>query len=163
MLVPFFGFSQNYAPKDYYLVDSLNLDALTKTDRKLIDSCLNIYHTGKNQISKVDALGIICEDMIDENWEKYQQIQYQLIKRILASNPNKDNIKSLYISLAIALNNFGAIYYKQGNVPLALNSYNKGLKIEQEINDKAGMATSYNNIGLIHHSQGDFQLALNYY
>ena len=51
-LFPLFGFSQKYAPKDYYLVDSLNLDDIADNDKKLIESSLNLFHKAKDDTSK---------------------------------------------------------------------------------------------------------------
>ena len=44
----FQGISQNYADKDYYLVDSLEIDKVSDSDKKLLDSCLTIFHQAKH-------------------------------------------------------------------------------------------------------------------
>jgi len=78
------GFTQSparsadgFAPKKFYLIDSLDLTSLTKTDRQLIDSCLALYHNAKDDTSKINALNGICENMMDDDWEKYQFLLYQ--------------------------------------------------------------------------------------
>ena len=62
-----------------------------------------------------------------------------------------------------ALNNIGYVYRNQGDIPKALEYYHKSLKIQEEIGDKSGIATSLNNIGLIYYNQGDLPKALEYY
>lgn len=80
---PIYGLAQSYADKSYYLIDSLNLDALSETDYQLIDSCLKIYHNTKDETSKINALTDICENMEDDSWIKYQYYQYHLIEQAL--------------------------------------------------------------------------------
>ncbi|MDP3147436.1 MAG: tetratricopeptide repeat protein, partial [Bacteroidota bacterium] len=71
--------------------------------------------------------------------------------------------------IATSLNNIGFIYSIQGDpsitsskedalragIPKALEYYSKSLKIQEEIGDKEGIATSLNNIGFIYKIQGD--------
>jgi tetratricopeptide (TPR) repeat protein len=62
-----------------------------------------------------------------------------------------------------ACNNIGYIYQNQGDVKLALQYYHEGLKIQEEIGDKKGLAQSLNNIGFVYQSQNDIQKTLDYY
>jgi len=61
------------------------------------------------------------------------------------------------------LNNIGVITKRQGNIPLALDYYQRSLKIEEEIGNKKGIANGLNNIGAIHEAQGDYPKALEHY
>ncbi len=157
------SFAQTYAPKNYYLVDSLDLDAIGAEDKKLIKESLKLFHKAKDDTSKVNALNDICANMMHEDWEKYQRLQLSIIEKAIATKPPTQIRKTLKTALAGALNNIGYIHYNQGDIPLALAYYHKSLKIKEEIKDKQGMATSYNNIGLIHNKQGDIPLGLAYY
>jgi len=74
-------FGQNFADKDYYLIDSLNLEALTEIDRHLVDSCLKVYHKAKEDTSKIHAIEfIIGESWDDKVWPKYNQWVYLFVK-----------------------------------------------------------------------------------
>ena len=67
-------FSQNFADKEYYLVDSLDLNVLSQSDRIVIDSLLVDYHNSKEDSSKLSQLTTLislCEDVV---WVKYNQI-----------------------------------------------------------------------------------------
>ncbi len=64
---------------------------------------------------------------------------------------------------ATILNNTGNIYFNQGNYPLALEYWQKSLRIREEIGDKQGIGSSLSNIGVIYLNQGDAPLALEYY
>jgi tetratricopeptide (TPR) repeat protein len=64
---------------------------------------------------------------------------------------------------ASACNNIGYIYQNQGDVKRALEYYHKGLKIQEEISDKKGLAQSLNNIGFIYQNLNDLQKTLDYY
>ncbi len=61
LLVSFQGLAQGYANKEYYLVDSLDLEDLPASDKELIEISLKEYHKAKDDTSKVNALNSICE------------------------------------------------------------------------------------------------------
>jgi serine phosphatase RsbU (regulator of sigma subunit)/Tfp pilus assembly protein PilF len=163
-LLPLVSTSQNYAPKDYYLVDSLNLDALTEDDQQIIETSLKEYHTAIDDTSKIIALNIICENMMHEDWSKYQFFQYNFIQEAINNNNNNPvvgkRLKELYSGV---LNNIGIIYDDRGEVKKALEFYFKCIEIDNELKNKQGVASSYNNIGLAYKNQGRIEEGLNYY
>ncbi|MGZ4117047.1 MAG: tetratricopeptide repeat protein [Bacteroidia bacterium] len=63
---------------------------------------------------------------------------------------------------AKAFSTKGASYLNTGNYPKALDSYLSGLKINEESNNEAGVASSYVNIGLIYKEQLNYSKALEY-
>ncbi|MFH2142856.1 MAG: tetratricopeptide repeat protein [Bacteroidota bacterium] len=65
--------------------------------------------------------------------------------------------------LAMLLNNIGYIYSTRGEIPRALEYYNKSLTIRKELGDKLGIAESLNNMGVIYDDQGYVIKALEYY
>jgi serine phosphatase RsbU (regulator of sigma subunit) len=65
--------------------------------------------------------------------------------------------------VAQALNNIGYIYDNQGAISKALEYYNEGLKIRQEVGDKHGIAESLNNIAIVFEKHGDIPHALEYH
>jgi serine phosphatase RsbU (regulator of sigma subunit)/tetratricopeptide (TPR) repeat protein len=154
--------AQNYADKEYYLVDSLDLDALKEDDKKLIETSLKEYHSAKDDTTKIKALNGICENMIDEDWKKYQFCQFNQLQILLKNNFSVKETKALQINLASALNNIGLIYEDEGDILKALDYFNKSLKINKEIGDKKGIANSSSNIGSIYNRQGDIPKALEY-
>ncbi|MBL4625256.1 MAG: tetratricopeptide repeat protein [Flavobacteriales bacterium] len=157
--------AQSFADREYYLIDSLVLDELTETDHLLADSCLKLYHKAERDMDKINALDDICENMMHESWTKYQQVQYELIKKSLAKipAPEGEERRLLLVSLAAALNNIGYIHKLDGHISEALEYYLKSLQITEELKDKEGTATALNNIGAIYSRQGDIKTSLSYY
>ena len=62
-----------------------------------------------------------------------------------------------------ALNLSGYLYFITGQYIEALDAYQKGLKIAEEIDDKYGEAEILVKIGFIYHDNADLMTALNYY
>ena len=163
LLLTVIGQSQNYAPKDYYLIDSLSLDNLTISDKEIINNSLILYHKAANDTSRIKALDNICENMMDDKWINYQYIQHQIIENGLENQPNETSKKFLLKAHAKSLNNIGFIHKNKGNIQLAISYYNKSLKVQKLVNDKNGLASTLNNIGIIYKNKGDIKSALDYY
>jgi tetratricopeptide (TPR) repeat protein len=163
LFISFNGVAQNYADKEYYLVDSLDLDELSESDRELLEASLKEYHVSKDPISKVEALTKITENMMHNDWKKYQYFQYNLINKLLSENLRKKDSESLKQHLASALNNLGFIQAEMGEVDQALDLFKRSLKIRKEIGDEDGMSTNYNNIGGAYEGVGEIEKALKYY
>ena len=140
------------------------LNDFSETDLELLETSLKKYHEASNDTDKISALASICENMMHEDWSKYQIFQYKLINDALKNYPSSHSItKSLKISLAGAINNIGYIHKQQGDIVKASEYYHNSLNIYKEIGDKQGIAISYNNIGSIYEHQGDINKALEYY
>ena len=157
------GFSQTYAPVDFYLVDSLDLSTLGETDKELIDSCLKSFHAAKSDTSKIKSLDGICSYMMHEDWAKYQFFQHDFIKSAIGNNPSPKVLHSLNISLGSSYNNLGYIHEGLGDITMALAFYKKSITIKEELGDKRALANGYNNIGYIYNGQGNIPLALTYF
>jgi tetratricopeptide (TPR) repeat protein len=164
---PLFLFSQQFADKNYYLVDSLILEEFGEDDRFLLDSCLNLYHASKHDTDKINALYGICEGMFHEDWGKYQLIHYELVQKTLNELPKdskNDKLRhKLFGLLSAGLNNIGYINMNQSNFELALDYYQKSVEIKKQINDKIGEAITYSNIGLIYEDMGNMSKAEEYH
>jgi serine phosphatase RsbU (regulator of sigma subunit)/Tfp pilus assembly protein PilF len=164
ILSPFLGNSQPYADNEFYLLDSLVIEELTVADKELLDSCLTIYHTAKNDTSKINALNDICDFLVHDVWSDYQFIQYNLIVLALNNNPPLKTKKHLQTSLSVSLNNIG-LYYEThvGNSSKALEFYHNSLILYEELDNQLGVAILLNRIGQIYTSQGDKGKGLEYY
>lgn len=102
-------------------------------------NCLLTIGATYNQMSKYDSALINYQKSL-ELWVK-------------AKNINKERIAATY-------NNIGLVYRKQGNLPMALEYYQKSLAYKEEINDKAGAGDTYNNIGVIYRMLNDYSRAI---
>tara|TARA_B100000809_G_scaffold132656_1_gene130442 strand:+ start:2820 stop:4985 length:2166 start_codon:yes stop_codon:yes gene_type:complete len=164
ILINLTSFSQNFADRDYYLVDSLEIDKVSDSDKKLLDSCLTYFHQEKQDTSKIKSISTIVETSWDDKvWPKYNLWIYNFTQKKLKENLNQKITKNLSIHLASALNNIGYYNSTKGNISLALNYYQRSLSLQEKLNDNEGAATSLNNIGVIFKKQGDIPNALEYY
>lgn len=147
------SYAQNYADKKHYLVDSLNLDVLSKSDVIIIDSSLNLYHSTTNDTSKINSLNLICESMMHADWGKYQIYQLEMIENFESDNNDESTKDFLIKAKASALNNIGYLHKIKGEIFEALDCYHKSLKIQEEIQDEVGASYTSINIGAIYLDQ----------
>jgi len=56
--------SPQYANKDIYLVDSLKLYDFKKSDKLLVDSCLQRYHAAQSDVERIKSLDGITNNMV---------------------------------------------------------------------------------------------------
>jgi serine phosphatase RsbU (regulator of sigma subunit)/Tfp pilus assembly protein PilF len=151
--------SQNFADKKTYLIDSLELDLLTQPDIILLDSCIQKYHKSASDSARINAIGIICENMSDQSWIRYQQLQ---LNEIYTALEKKDSY-FLQKSLGNAFNNLGFYHDMQGEIKTARIYYSNALDKFKEIEYQPGMAISNNNLGYLCQMEGNIVKALDHY
>ena len=157
--------AQNYAPVDQYLIDSLDLSAISNKDKQLIDSALNLYQQCKSPVCQAGAISLIVEASWDINvWPRYNRWVHDFASNQLATtNLDSATRQNLSISYAGALNNIGYLFNAYGQTDSALYYYDRCLEIQKEIDDKSGMSGTYINTGYIFLNQGLIEKALEYY
>ena len=158
-------FSQQFANKNYYLIDSLFLDSLSDLDRNLVDSILPLYHKEKVDTLKLSYISKITEKCYDDNvWPKYNQLLFDEAQEQL-TNPNLSRTEKKFIKkiLASSVNNKGYLAYSLGDYKQAIELYEISFDLYQSILDKDGLATCLNNIGSIYDDRGNTEEALSYY
>lgn len=64
--------------------------------------------------------------------------------------------------LARALATMGVVYTQQSNYFMALENYQKALKLYESAKDKVSISKALNNIGIVYKSQGNYPKALDY-
>lgn len=79
----------------------------------------------------------------------------------LADNDKKN--KKIKNGWARSLASLGVIYSQEGNYYVALENYQKALKLYLEIGDKNSISKAYNNIGVVYKSQLNPAKALEYF
>ncbi|MBL4708004.1 MAG: tetratricopeptide repeat protein [Flavobacteriales bacterium] len=123
---------------------------------KSFEICLKHYKKTNNQ-----RLYTICNNSIalihtrNGNLEEALKIFSEIL---IISNEIGD-----IISLSTTHSNIGDIYSIQEEYEIALNHYNKGLKIARTFDSKNVEAICLNNIANIYTKKNDFDNALNYY
>ena len=48
--------AQQYAEKEYYLIDSIEISTLSEGDLKLLESSLALFHSAQHDTSKINAI-----------------------------------------------------------------------------------------------------------
>jgi serine phosphatase RsbU (regulator of sigma subunit)/Tfp pilus assembly protein PilF len=156
-----FAYSQNYAPIETYLVDSLDLDEVSDQDKELIDYALKEYSKSKHDTDKVNAINLIVEESYDPSiWSKYNEWIYSFLKDKKSEDPT---IHYFYrFSIGIYWNNRGLYYSDQGIVDSVKVNYDRAVEICEELDNKSGKATLLNNLGMWYEEQGKLALALDH-
>ncbi|MGB0891919.1 MAG: tetratricopeptide repeat protein [Flavobacteriaceae bacterium] len=155
--------AQKFADRDYYLIDSLVLVDLTKSDSILIENSLKQYHSDKAISIKISALSnIINNCWTPTTWVFYNEYSYLFAKRNIAVDKfPSENEKTQMIEL-LALTEYYKGYTNdvRGIIAEALLYYQKGLETYKSINNQEGVAMCMNNIGELYFEQGKVHLAL---
>ncbi|MCB9198071.1 MAG: tetratricopeptide repeat protein [Flavobacteriales bacterium] len=133
-------------------------------EKQVLDSLKNeLKKPSLHDTTYISLLAEIGEQQLIFRVSYWDSIASYSEKALQKYNSSKPIVTSIKNSLGTIFNNTGYIHKQQGDLPTALNYYDKSLKLREELGDKEGMANSYNNIGIIHRNQGDLLLALDYY
>ncbi len=162
--------AQNFADKEYYLVDSLNIDNLPEQDKVLLEIALKKYHSAANDTGKISALNNICESMSHFDWFKYQEFEMKLINNAISKSLSKEEKQFIAYSSANSNNNMGYISHLKGDYSIAITYYEVSLRIFDELKDSIklpeihmNLASAYYSIGLIEKALEENNKALLYY
>ncbi len=127
------------------------------------DSLLRAIKTAKFDTTKLSLYYKITEACEESDIEKYAKPAINLVDNLLKNEEDINVKKVLLLRKAQITNNYALYFSFQGNINQAF-FYNKvSLKLSQEINDVAGIATSYNNIGVLYNDQSNVAKALENY
>ena len=102
-----------------------------------------------SDMDTLETLSIRAMEIADENLAKSstKEIEKRAFRR----------------SLAAALNNIGYVHDIKGDIPQALEYYNKALSVMEVIGSKDGMASALNSMAYLYVNQGDSAHALEFY
>jgi len=152
----------NLNKKEFVLIENLNTTELTDNDKSILDSCLTLFHNSKIDSVKINSLGYICDNLMHNDWKKFQHFQYNFILKKIKGSPAEVS-SSLIKSQINALTNLGIIELEESDYNKALFYYNKSLKISQKNSFKSSIARSYSGLGLTHQYLNQPKIALTYY
>lgn len=158
-------YAQKYANKQRYLVDSLTIEKINVKEKKLLDSCLTIFHSVKSDTSKVNIITHLVESSYDNKlWPKYNTWVFNFCEQQL-SKPSTSNELILYYNKAKAgaINNFGYLNQVHGKNTAAIDQYTKSMAIYKKMKDTIGIANALNNIGSVHYYTGNTLESLRMY
>jgi tetratricopeptide (TPR) repeat protein len=107
-------------------------------------------------------LALIENESDDNIWPKYNEELMKISEPLTKDADQNIRYKGLK-GLGDALNNQGFIYNIKGDIPKALEYFEKSLKLQEEIGYKVGIAELLSNIGVIYYNQNEKNKALDYY
>ena len=158
------GYSQNFAPKEQYLVDSLDLKTITGTEILFLDSCLTEFHTTNLVTKKIAAINLIVETSNSmEVWPKYNKWVYNYIRQIKSELKGEPEEEFVLLAEADALNNLGYLSQINGRYKASVGSYTRSFDIYFRLKDSLRIANSLNNLGSAYYNLGEIKKCLDYY
>ncbi|MDF1673911.1 MAG: tetratricopeptide repeat protein [Vicingaceae bacterium] len=132
-------------------------------DQELIINSLKKYHNSKSDTGRINALKNICENLIHEDWVKYQVVQHNLIESALGEHKSGPLKLLLLKAKAESFNNLGIVEGNKDNIEGELAYYFKSLNIHEQLSNRKGISETYNNIGFAYKSKGEIKKATEYY
>lgn len=131
---------------------------------KTTDSLKLALKDAKHDTTRCNILFHLIEsESNNELWPMYNGQLLKLVQSGLLSKPSSVVRRSFLKHKAYAINNMGVLANERGDIDSALVYYQAALKLQEEVNDKFGIAGSLNNIGFIYNHFGDIPKALDYY
>ena len=123
--------------------------------------------------SRLDSLWSVWQDQSIEDtvrlealkvygWEKYLYVYPDSTFYYAQMQYDYAKSKGLKKQMASALNSQGVSHYIKGENDLAVEFYNRSLKLQEEIGNTNGVASSYSNIAMIYSDQGNYAKAIDY-
>lgn len=110
------------------------------------------------QVVNLNMLGVINRrtDNIRKALDYHQQA-------LSLAEAETELTTSLKRSIAVSLNSMGNIYLTLNQPDLALERFNRSLKIEKDAENKLGLAINYQNVGYAFEQKNELEKALNNY
>jgi tetratricopeptide (TPR) repeat protein len=131
-----------------------------------LDSIWNLCSSAKHDTTRINLLisiGEIFENSYPDSslyyYSKAQEIAEKNSKTTLSASEKKTFTKLNANSLRL----IGVIYYGFGTYDVAIDYYQKSIKLQEEIGDRRGMSESLNSIGIVYNDKGDYPNALDFY
>jgi CHAT domain-containing protein len=164
LLFSYSGYSQKFADKEFYLVDSLVYDSISPTYQYMVDWYLDYYHKATDDLTRVSAVYEIVRNCYDENvWPLYNEWVFNFTKKKMEESL-PDSLHFIYDQV-----NIGTIYYRgwgyyyktdyENSIATFMQCYERYAAIE----DARGMANSLDNVGSVYSTKGDPAIALEYH
>ncbi len=149
--------AQNFADKNYYLVDSLELESISSKDQLLIKNSLEQFHNAENDSIKID----LVYNLVTKLKNKIVQEKYNFwILDYIKNNREAYQNKTLE---EIVLKNQGKFNNVKGDYDQAIVYYLKSLELRKKSNDIDKIVAIKDMIAGIYKKKGNFIKALEYY
>lgn len=129
-----------------------------------VDSLNRIVRTAKHDTSIARAYVGLTEFLFVTNPDTVIPVCQKALAIIDKNLPgaNKAERRSYLYTKAAALNNIAAVYNIKGKIEKALDYFQQGLRINEEINEPKEVANCLSNIGALYDGMGESDKALDY-
>ena len=161
---------KNSKTSNYYAASCYALNALGIINRNISNYNTSIkYHENAQKYAdsaKNVELKIISLNMIGVAYRRMDVIKPALdyhteALKIAYSATNPSS--TIRRSIAVSQNSIGNIYMALKQYDLAITQFDKSLKLEEQDNNKLGLAINYHNIGYAEEAKGNLSAALTNY
>lgn len=148
--------AQQFADKEFYLVDSIVLDSLLSNDRVLLDSILTAYHSYETDTSRIKALS----NLIAVLGSPELKLQYnQKYRTELEAEDNQLSEKKRAFYWATYWSNVAEYYYRTQDFENSIINYRKAADILTETNNENLRSEILGNIAFLLSEQSDYPKA----
>ena len=156
-------YSQNYADKEFYLIDSLEINKIDPSEKELLEESLKNFHKAKSDSNKIKALSSFIENSWDDNlWPKYNKWVYTFTENRSDKHKSKTDL-FFYKAHTQSLINIGFTLMITGKTEEAKKLYNICLNRSRKINNEQALAAIHNNLASIYEMQGKIKDALKHF
>ncbi|WP_298520690.1 tetratricopeptide repeat protein [uncultured Kordia sp.] len=156
-----------YKEKKYLEGESYTLNAIgeycrntSQYDKAILfhDKALTKAQEAENKqlhVRSLNMLGVVYRRLEDIR----KALDYHQEALVLAESI-EERTKVVKKSIAVSLNSMGNIYLALEQYDLAIQRFQKSMKIEKSVDNKLGLAINYHNIGYAKEATGDLEGAL---
>jgi serine phosphatase RsbU (regulator of sigma subunit) len=127
-----------------------------------LDSLKKVLPLQKNDTLRLKVLNQLAENAPDGEWQMFNGQMKQLSERLIKKNLTPPEKRNVLGYLAAALTNEGFDHRIKGEYDKALQKYEEGFRISEQLDDKNAMATSFNNMSTVFQRKGQPDKALDY-
>lgn len=161
------SFSQKFADKAYFIIDSLDISTLSKADSALVTERLDTYHNTSNGLQRIVKFSYIANDL--ENTSVRLAYAIKALSRIRSFSEQKDKslsnkqLHELRKAESNALMNFALVHSHLGNHHKSLTYLYEAKEISEEIGALKQLTEILLNIGGVFYDQSNLKESLVYH
>lgn len=129
----------------------------------VVDSLLKRLSLASEDTNRLRILSLLVDNIYDDNvWPKYNEQGYELSLKLEKSNVEAVKQTAL-LAKATCLANFGERARQKGDIPAALDYFERQLKVYELIRSDLGIANAFTHIGNIHVNHGNVKKGIEYF
>jgi len=132
--------------------------SLFNQSRNFLNNALTISRD--NYLKEYEIISLNMLGVVDRRQDNVRSALDYHQEALMLAEATVEKTKSIRKSIAVSHNSMGNIYLVLKEQDLALEAFNKSLKIEESVGNKRGLAINHHNIGAIYEDNGNLDRAL---